>query len=422
MRVIRAFLNVAIATAATLAIAGSASAQQELSEDREVVEREQRPQTMSEAIYKRLEAIHELIGNNENAEALARGTALLEKSRMNDYERALVLQAVGFVHANESRFPQAIDYFEKSLALDALPTQAQQGMLYSLAGLYAAQEQYMKSIETARQWFKYEPDPKAEAYMLIGSAFSQLERYEDALPYVVRAIEKKDSPPESWYQLQMAIYFETKQIAKAVPLLQKMIQLWPDKQQYWETLSGAHMELGQDRDALSTMMVAYRKGLTTEEKKILSLVRLNMFLEIPYTAGQILSEELAAGRVARTKEHLNLLEQAWTAAQEYDKALEVMGELGEMTGDPEYAIRQAKVYNELTRWEDVIAAADRALEQGYDDKGEAYLLIGTAYSELGRLRDSLAAFKQAENTGDADQRRNARAWIGFVNDRLKIAS
>ena len=42
--------------------------------------------------------------------------------------------------------------------------------------------------------------------------------------------------------------------------------------------------------------------------------------------------------------------------------------------------------------------------------------------KLRELRDSLAAFKQAENTGDADQRRNARAWIGFVNDRLKIAS
>ena len=170
------------------------------------------------------------------------------------------------------------------------------------------------------------------------------------------------------------------------------------------------------------MMVAYHKGMIVEEKKILNLVRLNMFLDIPYTAGQILSDEIAAGRVARSKEHLEVLEQAWTAAQEYDSALEVMTELGDLTGDAEYAIRQAKIYNELTRWEDVVASANRAIEQGYDDKGEAYLLIGTAYSEMGRLRDSLAAFKQAEDTGDADQRRNARAWIGFVNDRLKIAS
>lgn len=418
----RVFLTFAVAIGATLALSGVAGAQEELSDNRQVEERKEPVTTMSEAVYRRLEAIHELIGNGEGAEALQRCNAMLEKSRLTDYERALILQAAGFVHAGADRFPQAITYFEKSLALNSLPTQAQQGMLYSLSGLYASQEQFMKAIETARQWFKYEPDPKAEAYMLIGSSFSQLERYTDALPYVKKAIEKKDTPQESWYQLEMAIYFETKQVAKAVPLLQKMIQLWPDKRQYWETLSGAHMELGQDRQALSTSMVAYRKGLTDEEKKILNLVRLNMFLEIPYTAGQILSDEMAAGRVERTQDHLDLLEQAWTAAQEYDKALEVMGELGELTGDAEYAIRQAKIYNELTRWEDVVAAANRAIDQGYDDKGEAYLLIGTAYSEMGRLRDSLAAFKQAEDTGDADQRRNARAWIGFVNDRLKIAS
>ncbi len=422
MRVIRGVLTVALAIGAMLAAAGDARAQEELDDNRTVEERKEPVTTMSEPVYRRLEAIHELIGNGEGAEALKRCTTMLEKSRLSDYERALILQAAGFVHAGEDRFPQAIDYFEKSLALNSLPTAAQQGMLYSLAGLYATQEQFLKAIETARRWFKFEPDPKAEAFMLIGSSFSQLERYSDALPYVQKAIQKKDEPQESWYQLEMAIYFETKQIPKAVPLLQKMIQYWPEKRQYWETLSGAHMEIGQDRQALSTMMVAYHKGLTVEEKKILDLVRLNMFLDIPFTGGQILADEMAAGRVERNQEHLDLLEQAWTAAQEYDKALEIMTELGELTGDAEYAIRQAKVYNELTRWEDVVATANRAIEQGYDDKGEAYLLIGTAYSEMGRLRDSLAAFKKAEDTGDADQRRNARAWIGFVNDRLKIAS
>ena len=377
---------------------------------------------MTEPVYRRLSAIHELMGEGDNAEALQRSMAMLENTRMNPYERALVLQAVGFIHANENRIEKAIEFFEKSLAEDALPTQAQQGMLYSLASLYAAESKFRKAIETAREWFKYEAEPKADAYMLIGSSFAQLEEYKNAEPYVERAIEKSDKPKEPWYQLLLAIRFETKQLPKAIPLLREMIQIWPEQRRYWETLSGAHMQLNQDQDALSTMMVAYHKGLITEQEKILSLVRLNMFLDIPFTAGQILDEAMAAGTVERNKKHLELLEQAWTAAQEYDRALQVMTELGDLTGDPAYAINQAKVYNELTRWDDVIAAANRALEQGYDDKGEAYLLIGTAYSELGRFQDSLAAFKRAEDAGDADQRRDARAWIGFVNDRIKIAS
>ena len=419
----RQFLfSIVLASLVGLTVSASGYAQEELSDDREVLEREVKGQAMSEPVYKRLSAIHELMGEDQNAEAMQRANVLLENGRLNDYERALVLQAIGFIHANESRIEPAIDFFEQSLALNALQAAAQQGMLYSLASLYAAEGKYMKAIETAREWFKYEAEPKADAYMLIGSSFAQLEDYESARPYVERAIDKAEKPNEPWYQLLLAIHFETKQIPKAVPLLQEMVELWPDKERYWETLSGAHMELNQDRPALSTMMVAYHKGMITEEDKLLSLVRLNMFLEIPFTAGQILETGMAAGQIERKKETLTLLEQAWTSAQEYDKALTVMTELGELTGDPEYAIRQAKIYNELTRWEDVVAAANRALEQGYDDEGEAYLLIGTAYSEMGRLRDSLAAFKQAEDAGDADQRKNARAWIGFVNDRLKIAS
>ncbi|MEO0615312.1 MAG: hypothetical protein AAFY69_04170 [Pseudomonadota bacterium] len=419
----RQFLfSIVLAALVGLTASASGYAQEELSDDREILERDVKAQAMSEPIYKRLSAIHELMGEDQNAEAMQRSQALLENGRMNNYERALVLQAVGFIHANENRIEPAIDFFEQSLALNALQAQAQQGMLYSLASLYAAEGKFMKAIETAREWFKYEADPKADAYMLIGSSFAQLEDYVSARPYVERAIARSDKPNEPWYQLLLAIHFETKQIPKAVPLLQQMVELWPDKERYWETLSGAHMELDQDRPALATMMVAYHKGMITEEDKLLSLVRLNMFLDIPFTGGQILEDGLDAGQIERKKETLTLLEQAWTAAQEYDKALAVMAELGELTGDPEYAIRQAKIYNELTRWEDVIASANRALEQGYDDEGDAYLLIGTAYSEMGRLRDSLAAFKQAEDSGDADQRKNARAWIGFVNDRLKIAS
>ena len=93
-----------------------------------------------------------------------------------------------------------------------------------------------------------------------------------------------------------------------------------------------------------------------------------------------------------------------------------------MTGDPKFAIGRAKLHNELAEWNDVIRSANQALEQGYDKPGEANLLIGTAYSEQGKFRDSINAFKEAARVGNAEERRNARAWIGFVEDRIKMAA
>ncbi|MEM7610381.1 MAG: hypothetical protein AAF270_01800 [Pseudomonadota bacterium] len=412
--------TIALVLAVTLTLSSTAIAQDELNEDREVVERETTAQTMSEQVYKRVSAIHELMGEGQNAEALERSRELEKNTRLNNYERALIYQTIGFIFANQSKTDQAIEYFEKSIAENALSPAAQQGMLYSLASLYGSEGKYRKSIATAREWFKYEADPSPDAYMLIGSNFAQLNEYKNALPYVLKAIEKSEKPREPWYQLSLAIYFETQQVPKAIPVLQKMIQYWPDKQTYWETLYGAHMQLEQDQQALSTLMVAYRRGLLTEESKILNLVRMNMFLEIPYTAGTILEENLASGVVTRNKEHLELLQSAWTSAQEYPRALEVMSELGKMTGDPTYAIEQAKIYNELAEWDNVISAARTALDRGYDKPGEANLLLGTAYSELGQFRESLAAFEQAAKLGTSQERSNARAWIGFVTDRMKI--
>ena len=414
---------------AALAFALSAPlvAQDELSDDREVEEREIRQQTMSEPVYKRLTAIHELMGADENPqaaqrEALEKARVLEGNGRLNAYERALVFQTIGFIYANESKVGDAITYFEKSLAENALANEAQQGMLYSLASLYMSEAQYQKAIDTAREWFRYEADPKADAFILIGQAYAQLDDYKSAEPYVLKALEKSEKPQESWHQLLLAVYFETQQLPKTIPLLRKMVQYWPDKRGYWETLSGAHMELNQDRDALSTMMVAYHKGLIDSSERILALVKLNMFLEIPYTAGAILDEQIQAGVVERNKENLELLQSAWTAAQEFDKSLAVMDELGRLTGDPQYAIDQAKIYNELADWENVVRAADTALERNYDKPGEAQILRGIALSELGQLRDAQTAFETAEAVGNAEDRRNARGWLDFVRDRLATAA
>ena len=62
---------------------------------------------------------------------------------------------------------------------------------------------------------------------------------------------------------------------------------------------------------LATLMLAYKNGLVTEEKKIMQVVRLNMFLEIPYAAGVILETEMERGRIERTEKNLDLMLSAW---------------------------------------------------------------------------------------------------------------
>ncbi len=408
-----------LALAAAMLGPGEVRAQGKVCLNPGIEERKEPSGTMGEIAYKRLSSIHELMGEDRYGEALAE----LEKMgrlSLNNYEKALMWQTYGFVYSAQGKFGQAIEYFERSLAQDALTTAAQQGMLYSLAGLYQSEGRYQEAIDTMRTWFRYEPEPQAGAYMIVGASFAELKRYREALPCVQLAIEAADKPTESWFQLELAIHMELEDLDSAAGVLTRMVQFWPDKTRYWETLSGVYLELKKDQMALATSMAAYNRGLIADDQKILNLVRLNLYLDNPYVGGRILATALEQGQVEATKKNLDLLLSAWTSAREYDRAISAIDQLGRLTGDAKYYMDKAGILTEQARWDEAATAARQALDAGTDATSRAWMLIGMAYTELDRLQEALDAFGNARDTGDAKERQNASAWIAFVRDRQAV--
>jgi len=395
--------------------------QEELDDDRKILKHRDGSQAMSEPTYRRLNIIHEKLAEDAYVEALSL-LQRMDNTNLNDYEEALVLQTYGFVYIQQGQHKPAVEHFEKSLAIDALPGAAQQGMLYSLAGLYLAEEQYQKAIDTMRRWFRYEADPVAEAYMIIGTAFTQMERFDDALPYVQKAIQKSEKPIENWYTLELAIHFENDRFREAITVLKKMVQFWPDKPNYWDMLSGAQRHLKQDKEALDTMMLAYTKGLVKEERKVVSLAQLNMILDIPYTAGIILEAGMSGGTVEASKENLDLTLQAWLSAREYARAVRTIDRLGPLAEDGSYFMRKAGIHNELGEWAQVAVATEQALQKGLDDPADAHILAGMAYTELRQFDQAISTFRKARDAGDDKQRRNANGWIEFVEEKIAVQS
>ncbi len=394
-------------------------AQEELNDDRKILKRPEVNAAMSEPVYRKLSSIHDQMGEDQLDEALNR-LRKLESQRLSKYEKALVQQTAGFVYAQQGNEAQAIRSFEQSLATKSLPAQAHQGMLYSLAGLYMAEGQYLKSIETAREWFRYEESPSPDSYMLIGSAFTELERFDDALPYVLKAIERADEPRESWYMLALAIHFQKERFREAADLLVAMLQHWPDKVRYWEMLAGCYLELEDDKRALDTMMVSYTNGMLTKPVRLRGLAQLSIMRDMPYTAGVILDEEMAKGVLESNEENLKLLLQAWLSAHEYDRAVDVINRLEPYADDGEYFLQAAQIYNETGAWEKVVDNTSKALDGGLKNPTVALMLAGTAYAELDRFDDATRNFSRVRKIGDKDDRRNAESWIAFVNEQRQL--
>ena len=407
-----------LGTALLLGFSTPSAAQQEPKAE---LERQEPGVMMGERAFRRFETLTKLYSENKYREALSAAESYLATD-LNPYERAMGEQIYGFVLISLDRMNEAVPRFERAVELNALPNQAHFSMMRSLAQLYASREEWQKSINMMTQYFRYQPTPSPEDQIMMGQNYAQMNRYREALPWVRDAIRAGGSKAqESWYQLLLAIHFELKDYRAALPVLNSIVARWPDKLRYWEMMSGAHQELNQDTDALAALMAAYNGGLITDERKLLNLVRMNMYLELPYQGGQILAKAMGAGQVQANAANLQLQLQAWTAAREYNRAGQVIDRLAPMTGDGELFIQKARLMMEQNEWQGTVDAARQGLDLGnVKNPGGAWLMIGIATMELGDLRESRRAFQQAQEY-DANSRRQAREWQRFVEDRIQVA-
>lgn len=403
----------------SLALVGPAQAQQ--AEGTPEIGRKERQPLIGERNYKRLTAAHEALGEREYAKAI-KALEGLEKSNLNPYEAAQVQQTFGYVYAQQEKYKQAIPYFEKALAMDSLPNQAHFGLMYSLAQLYATQERYQDSINLLVQWLKFQPNPNADAMILIGSNYAQMEQYRKGLPWVMKAIEEKGAEAkESWFQLGVAMNFEIKDYRAAENLLKTMITRWPENLKYWEMLAGAYQEMEKDKEALATSMVAYHKDLIDDEKKLLNLVRMNMFLEMPNEAGRLLDKEITAGRIEANEKNLELLLSAWTAAREFAKAADTIDRLAPLKEDGELYVQKAQLLMEQNDWSGTIEAGKQAIEKGGLKKpAGVYLIIAIAANEMDDFKTALWALDQTRQFDDDRVRRQAIDWRKFIEDRQAV--
>ena len=146
--------TLALLAISSLAVSGPASGQDELKDDRKIEKYRKSSESMTESVYRRLGNAQEAIGEENYDEALAT-LKRLSNASLNDYEEALVLQTFGYAYIQQNRLKLAVDYFEKSLAMESLPGEAQQGMLYTLASQYASAGRYQDAIDTMSTWFRY---------------------------------------------------------------------------------------------------------------------------------------------------------------------------------------------------------------------------------------------------------------------------
>ena len=393
---------------------------QRAEQDAEDRQQTRQAHAMSRALFEDLMDVQALIDAEDFAAASAALEQLYEPDRYNVYELAQILQYQGSVFNALGDLPKAIDAYETILELPELEHGLVHRCTYILAQLYTANEQYDAALAMLGTWFDQEANPGSRALVFRAQIEYQLELYPAMIRSLEAAIELADATgvetAESWYTLLSYGYFRLEEYDKVRGVQKILLQNWPRKR-YWSTLAGANSELGNEAEFYSAYSAAHTDGLLDSEAEFVTMAQLYLQNEVPWKAAVLLENEIERGRVEGSERNYRLLSQAWTLAQEDQRAIPALTRAANLSDDGEVDVQLGNTWLNLGRYQECVAAVRNGIDKGdLRNPAHAYIALGMCHYNLQNYARARAAFNDARREGG--DRSMIDQWLKVIRDEI----
>jgi tetratricopeptide (TPR) repeat protein len=370
-------------------------------------------QIVGERVGKVLVKAFELYNEEKLDEAIA---ILLEAKSSNAFDTATLNRFLGNLYATKDE-KQAIKYLTLAVAPDELTFNDQAGSLKLLADMLLQDKQYQKAIKAYENWIMFTGEQNSDAYMRIANAYYLMNQYDKVLAPADDAIRFSPKPIEGPYQLKMAALYETKRYKELITVVETMVQLFPENKQFWVYLGNFYTLTEEFSKSLSTLQMAYSQGYLEKDSEVRMLAQMYANNNIPYKAAVTMEKHMKSGLVKRDKTNLNFIASNYQSAREFLKAAEYYGEVAKLTNDADAYRRQGSAYSAVQRYNEAIAAYDKALSMNVDKPSGVYMSLVDAYFYQQKYREAYAALMNAKK--DPGMSRQVRSWESYIKDKAK---
>lgn len=338
---------------------------------------------------------------------------LLERAR-SDPERSFVLTERAALLIQQDRMDEARAEMA-SLLTDQPPEFAPR-----LRNLYAttllAQEDYAAALEQLEWWSAHAQVVHPHGLFLMGYACIRLERYEEAVTALERAVHSDYPTRDPWVELLAFAYTQVGRPEEAVRLLESLIAAHPGRQRWWKQLGGILMLLERMPEGTAGLAVAQTiEPLSYSDQR--RLARLFAHLGMPADGAELLALAIDARDEPADFEELMLLGELWMLARETDRAVEIFAEAQKVADNGEAALVIAQLHAQREEYESARDALQLAVAAyGESVPARAYYLLAVIQINLGDLAAAAAAVNQLE--ADEDYRERAAKLATYIDGVL----
>ncbi|MGF1754068.1 hypothetical protein L4C33_10770 [Vibrio makurazakiensis] len=358
----------------------------------------------------RVQKAHQLAQEEKVTEAI-KALEQLEPSR--DYDKAFVARMLGVFYWQNDQIDHAIE--QLTYAVDSGLLMDEQAWITQrmLADVLLNEQRFSNALPHYYLLVKSVPETQKEdeLWMRIAQSEYQLENWKNTLSALTQydTFRHPDAlPPLS---LKLGAQLQLKHWKGAIPTLEKLIALQPDKANWWRQLVGLELRLKRDKSALATLALAKQQGVELTQTDRRLLAQLYAKRGIPERAAQEISELDEA-----TTDVQLLAEQAtyWQLAKEWDKSIVVWSQASKLNKKYHWNVAQLMVQE--GHYQDALTELDK-VKSKHKQPDVALVRVRALY-KLNQLEGALIQAKRADNLKASTE---AKGWIKYLT-QLRAAT
>jgi len=382
--------------------------------------------TLSQRVMRAITEIQELMSPEDPedepnfAEAKIQLDELRERryDRMNDFEKSTLLSFYTNYYLGIEDYLGAIGIFEETLTIEELRADVRLRTLRSLGQLYAAEENWAKSIENYQAWREISEVEDVVVFKGLSYAYYQQELYEEAKPYWLdymnlSLVEGTELDRDDYAYLN-GIYFVLEDFENALDLTKTMIVKFNDETD-WLNLNAVYASLDMEDRRVQSLNLAYLNGVIDDEARYLNLGQSLAGMDIPLTGSKIIEEGLEESIIEANEDNLQIASQMFLIASDYSNALPRALELAEISDSGDAWDSVGYIHYVMANYEESADAFRAAIDKSdLSNRSDTLIFLARALLELDDFDGARSAARQAADSGDEDDRRSANQYLTFI--------
>ena len=189
---------------------------------------------------------------------------LAELTPSQDYDKAYIQRMLGVFHWQAGSSKSAVKYLTKAVNSQQLADEQAWITQRMLADLLLTEQRFSDALPHYYQLANSVPEKQkiGDLWFRISQTHYQLAQWEKVLSALNKhervAIYKKQSERSQSLVLKLGAQLQLKQWKSAIPTLNRLIVLEPNKATWWQQLTSIQLRLDQPKNALDTLIESIR--------------------------------------------------------------------------------------------------------------------------------------------------------------------